>query len=502
MTDARCPIALPELAALMSEACEQSLKSTQKMSAPEELKIVVLGKTGSGKSSVGNTLLHNNCFTSKCSPVAVTGEVNRANGIVCGRKVTIIDTPGIFDPNRSKKDLRYEIVSCLTECAPGPHAFLLVFPVGRFTPEYMKTAKTIQDWFSKDLLKHTVVLFTHGDNLDDQMTIQQFLDLDNSCQGDKKNKTNVFKRFLESCGRVHVIDNKYWKSDEGYKNNSFHISQLMTTIDVMVRKNEGKHYNNETLETIAKAIDTEVKNIKKELEEAGETQDIEITEIKQRARNRVKKEALRKLAGISTGALLGMLLGVAVGATAPLILLAGLCAAGGTKIAMEVKSSKSAACGAAVYTTIVEATAGAIATSWAAEGAAAAGAAAAGAAAAGATAAGATAAGATAAGATAAGAAVASAEGAVAAEAAAAAGVVAGGIGAGAAAGIGLGVAGGVCGVAGAVKGGMKGAEAAKRSDNAKEAAKNAAQSVGDEAKKIIQGAWEAPQKLVKPKES
>ena len=68
-------------------------------------------------------------------------------------------------------------------------------------------------------------------------------------------------------------------------------------------------------------------------------------------------------------------------------------------------------------------------------------------------------------------------------------------------AGIGFGVAAGVFAVVGAVKGGVKGAEAAKRADNAKEVADNAVQSVLDEAKNFVQGAWEAPQKLVKPKQ-
>ena len=136
----------------------------------------------------------------------------------------------------------------------------------------------------KDALNHTVVLFTHGDNLDDQMTIQQFLDLDKS---DTKSKTNVFKSFVESCGnRVHVIDNKYWKSGEGYKNNSLHISQLMETIDVMVEGKEGKHYTNKTLETIAIAIDVEVEKIMNELEKAGKTQSM--SEIRQQARDRVR----------------------------------------------------------------------------------------------------------------------------------------------------------------------------------------------------------------------
>lgn len=49
---------------------------------------------------------------------------------VSGKRITVIDTQGIFDTNRPEEDLRCELVSCLTECAPGPHAFVLVMKWG------------------------------------------------------------------------------------------------------------------------------------------------------------------------------------------------------------------------------------------------------------------------------------------------------------------------------------------------------------------------------------
>ncbi|XP_054457962.1 GTPase IMAP family member 7-like [Anoplopoma fimbria] len=200
-------------------------------------RIVILGKTGSGKSSLANTIFGDELFkpgstanseTSKCG--AITKSVNR-------RKITLIDTPGFFDTDRSEEELKPGIVRCLTECAPGPHAFLIVLKVERFTEHEQAVINKINQYFSEEVLKYATVLFTYGDLLPEGQTIEDFV------RGNE-----LLSDLVKKCGgRCHVVDNKYWKNNQQdeYRNNQFQVKELLKTIDKMIEANKGSRYTRE-----------------------------------------------------------------------------------------------------------------------------------------------------------------------------------------------------------------------------------------------------------------
>lgn len=120
------------MAAKTSFSLVHSTLSCQVFLSPQgsdELRIVELRKTGAGKSSAGNNILGDKFFDEKCSSKSQTQDCSR-EGTVSGKHITVINTPGIFDTNRPEEDLRCELVSRLTECAPGPRAFVLVLKWG------------------------------------------------------------------------------------------------------------------------------------------------------------------------------------------------------------------------------------------------------------------------------------------------------------------------------------------------------------------------------------
>ncbi|XP_072232294.1 GTPase IMAP family member 9-like [Leuresthes tenuis] len=216
-----------------------------------DLRVVLLGKTGAGKSSFAEAIFEEKVFEMNDSANSGTRECQSATREVNGRNITVIDTPGFFDNRKNVDNLKAEIAKCITECSPGPHAFLIFLKVEKFTEHEKQIISKIKETFSEEALKYAVVVFTHGDQLRDGMTIGEFVSGNEDLQD-----------LLGKCGgRCHVVDNKYWKNNQQdeYRNNQIQVGNLLNTITEMV--NNRGFYTNEMLQTVNGLIQEEERRI-------------------------------------------------------------------------------------------------------------------------------------------------------------------------------------------------------------------------------------------------
>ncbi|XP_069557526.1 GTPase IMAP family member 7-like [Brachyistius frenatus] len=194
----------------------------------ERVRIMLLGKSGAGKSSSGNTILNKLVFKSDMKLKRITSYCEKEDGTVEDTPVSVIDTPGLFEKDTKKEVTVREILKRVKLQEPGPHVFVCVIPLGRMTQEDQNTNMLIENMFGPRVWDYTMVLFTHGDRLEGKTINDVITESDEN-----------LRNFIRKCsGGFHVFNNKNLEDQ-------MQVMRFMEKIQTLMALNGGGYYKTE-----------------------------------------------------------------------------------------------------------------------------------------------------------------------------------------------------------------------------------------------------------------
>ena len=222
-------------------------------SATPTITTMLIGKTGNGKSSTGNSILMRDEFVNESGGESVTSETKEGATRVGDLKIRVVDTPGLCDTGDHRKVgamkmLQDHFRAGIKKYPEGVDCFILVFnwAVLRFTKETESVVKILKKMFSNEMFEKYLILIFTNKNLflkkqeENKAKNRKEQSWEEWCIAESEKSTNnEFKRLMNLCkNRCLCFENSYEYNGNDYTEKSIeeHERQRQELLDVIKKK--------------------------------------------------------------------------------------------------------------------------------------------------------------------------------------------------------------------------------------------------------------------------